>query len=86
MWFLQIAEELSVGLNSPIENSPFVLSAHIPDCVILLSEALFLRLKDVFLASRTFTWYHCCSKNWSGCDKPEARGQMRARPHTLSSP
>ena len=41
MWFLGIAEELSIDLNSPVEDSPFVLSPHIPDCVILLSEALF---------------------------------------------
>ena len=26
MWFLRIAEELSVGLNSPVEDSPFALS------------------------------------------------------------
>ena len=43
-----MAEELSVGLNSPVEDSPFLLSPHIADCVILLSEALFLRLKAVF--------------------------------------
>ena len=51
IWFMRIAEELSVGFNSPIDDSPFVLSPHIPDCVILLSEVflatqgcLFLRL------------------------------------------
>ena len=43
------SEELSVGLNSPVEDSPIVLSPHIPDSVILLSEAVFLRLKAVFL-------------------------------------
>ena len=48
MWFLRIAEELSVGLNSPVEDSPFILSPHIPDSVILLSEPLFLRVKIVF--------------------------------------
>ena len=47
MWFLGIAEELSVGFNSPVEDSPFVLSPRIPDCVILLST--FLRLRAVFL-------------------------------------
>ena len=49
MLFLLIAEEISVGLNSPVEDSPFVLSPHIPDSVILLSDAVFLRLKAVFL-------------------------------------
>ena len=49
MWFLLIAEELSVGrLNSPVEDSPFVLSPHIPDCVIFLGEALFELHKAVF--------------------------------------
>ena len=47
--FLRTAEELSVGLNSPVEDSPFVLSPHIPDSVILLSEAGFLRLEAIFL-------------------------------------
>ena len=56
MWFLGIAEELSVGFNSPVEDSPFVLSPRIPDCVILLST--FLRLRAVFFASRIFTWYN----------------------------
>ena len=32
MWFLRIAEELSVGRKNPVEDSPFVLSPHIPDC------------------------------------------------------
>ena len=32
MWFLRTAEELSVGLKSPVEDSPFLLSPHIPDC------------------------------------------------------
>ena len=43
MWLLRIAEELSVGLNSPVEDSPFVLSPHIPD-----SPELFLRLEVSF--------------------------------------
>ena len=51
MWFLRVAEEQSRGLNSPAEDSPFVLSLHIPDSVILLNEALFLRLKAYFLHS-----------------------------------
>ena len=37
MWFVPIAEELSVGLKTSVEGSPFVLSPHIPDCVSLLS-------------------------------------------------
>ena len=48
MWFLRIKEELSVGLNSHVENSSFVLSLHIPDCVTLVSEALVLLLKTGF--------------------------------------
>ena len=40
---------LSVGLNSPVEDSPFVLSPHIPDSVILLSEALFCDSRPLFL-------------------------------------
>ena len=36
-------------LNNPVEDSTFLLSLHIPDCVILLSEALFLRLNAVCL-------------------------------------
>ena len=77
IWFLRIAEELPLCLNITVEDSPCVLSHHIPDCVILLSEALFFR---------TFTWYFYCSRNQSGCGKPEPTGQMRARPHSLSLP
>ena len=79
MWFLPIAEELSASLNCPVEDSLFVLSPHIPDCVILLNEALFFASQGRFFASRTFTWYHYCSRNWSSCGRPEAR----AHPHTL---
>ena len=82
MWLLRIAEELSIGLNSAVEDSPFVLSSHNPDCVILLSKAFFL-LKAIF-ASKTFTLYHYYSRKCSGCRGVEARGQMRARPRTLS--
>ena len=42
-----------VGLNSLVEDSPFVLSLHIPDYVIFLSEAIFSRLKAVFFQPRT---------------------------------
>ena len=45
MWFLRIAEEPSLGLNIPVEDSSFVLSPCIPDCLTLLSEALYLRLE-----------------------------------------
>ena len=49
MWFLRIAEELSVSLNSLVEDSPLVsYPHHNPDCVILLNKAFFLRLKAVF--------------------------------------
>ena len=48
VWFLPIAEELLAGLNSPVKYSRFVWSNHNPDCVTVLSEALFLRLKAVF--------------------------------------
>ena len=48
-FLLRTAEDLSIGLNSPVEDSQFVLSPHIQGFVILLSEALFLRLKAVFL-------------------------------------
>ena len=50
-WFLRIAEELKIGLNSPVEVSPFpfILSPQIPDCFFLLSKALCLRLRVVFL-------------------------------------
>ena len=30
VWFLRIAEELSVCLKSPVDDSPFLLSPHIP--------------------------------------------------------
>ena len=73
MWFLRIAEELSVGLNSPVEEGPFVLSPHIPERVILLSEAPFFANQRRFLPSRTFTWYHYCSRNWSCSGRPEVR-------------
>ena len=87
MSFLRTAEELSVGLNSPVEDSPFLLSPTFQtvDCVILLSEALFAT-QGSFFASKTFTWYHYCSQIWSGCGSPEAKGQERAYPHTLSLP
>ena len=42
---------LSVGLNSPVEDSPFVLSPHIPDCV-MLREALFCDSRPFFFATR----------------------------------
>ena len=42
MWFVPIAEELSVGLKSSVEDSPFVLFPHIPERVILLNEAFFV--------------------------------------------
>ena len=48
MVFLRIAEELSVGLNSPVGDTQFVLSPQIPDCVILLSEALFRASRPFF--------------------------------------
>ena len=84
MWFLRIEEALSVGLNSPVEDSPFVLSPHVPDCVILVSdEALFCDSRP-FFALRIFTWYHYCRQNWSGCGRPEAKVKVRARPLTVS--
>ena len=64
MWFLRIAEELSKSLKNPAEDSPFVLCPHIPDCVILMSQALFFATQGRFFASRIFTWYYnCCSRN-----------------------
>ena len=39
MWFLRIAEEASVGLDSPVDDSLFLLYPQIPDCAILLSES-----------------------------------------------
>ena len=48
MPFLRIAEALSVGLSSYIDDSPFLLSPNILDCVILLTESFFW-LKAVFL-------------------------------------
>ena len=74
-----------VGLNSPVEDSPFVLSPHIPDSVILLSETVFAT-QGRFFASRTFTWHHYCSQSWSGRGRPVAGGQVRACPHILSLP
>ena len=71
----------AIGRPFPVEESLFVLSPHIPDCVILLSEALFFA-QGRFFASET--WYHYCSRNWSGCGRPETRSQVRARPFTLS--
>ena len=53
---------------------------------ILLSKALFFASQGHFFAFRTFTWYHYCRRNQSSCGWPEARGQVRARPHTLSLP
>ena len=44
MWFLQIADELSEGLKTLVENAPFVLPPQIPNCVIFFSQ-----LKSVFL-------------------------------------
>ena len=41
MWFIQIAEGLSVGINSRVEDSSFVLSPYNLDCDLMLSEALF---------------------------------------------
>ena len=49
MWFPRIAEELLVGLISPFEDSPFVLSPHTPDWVILLSEVIFFATQGRFL-------------------------------------
>ena len=86
MWFVPIAEELSVGLKSSVEDSPFLLSPHIPECVILFSEAHFCNSKPFFFASIAFTWYQNCTRSWSGCGRSKARGQVRARPHTLSLP
>ena len=62
-----------VGLNSPGEDSPFVLSPHIPDCFNL--SRVFFATHGRLFASRTFTWYHYCNRNWSGCARTEARGQ-----------
>ena len=47
---------------------------------------LFFATQGRFFASRTFTRYHYCSQIWSGCGRPEAGGQVRACPHTLSLP
>ena len=41
MWFLRITEELSVGLKSPGEDSPFVLSPHIQDCYFVKRSSFF---------------------------------------------
>ena len=30
-----------------------------------------------FFVSKTFPWYHYCSRIWSGCCSPEARCQLR---------
>ena len=49
-------------------------------------EKLFYATQGRFFASRTFTWYQNCSRNQSSSGRPEARGQVRARPHTLSLP
>ena len=51
-----------------------------------VEQSSFLSLKVVFFASRTFTWYHYCSRNQSGCGRPEAEGQVRARVRTPSMP
>ena len=50
----------------------------------LQSEALFFY--SIFHASRNFRWYHFYSRNRSCCGRPEARDQMKARPHTLLLP
>ena len=54
LWFLRIAEALSVGRNSLVEDSHLY---HFPafQTVILLSEAVYLRIKAVFYAYRIFT-------------------------------
>ena len=45
---------------------------------------LFFAHHNRFFPSRTSMCYHFCSRIWSGCGRLEARGQVRARPHTLS--
>ena len=53
--------------------------------IFCLAKLFFCDSKP-FFASRVFTWFQFCSRNWSGCGRPEARGQMKPRPHTLSLP
>ena len=79
IWFLRNGKELPLSLNITVEDSPCVLS-HTSQTVLFCWAKLF------FFASRTFTWYYYCIRNQSGCGKPEATGQMRARPHSLSLP
>ena len=49
MWFLRIAEELSEGLNIPVEESQFVLSPHILDCYFVERRSFFCELRPFFL-------------------------------------
>ena len=66
MWFLRIAEELSVSLNSLVEDSPLVSSPyHNPDCVILLNKAFFCDSKPC-LRYKIFNrkiWYAFLDEN-----------------------
>ena len=49
------------------KHSPLLTFPHTADSVILLSEA-----QCRFFASKTITWLHYCSRNRSGCGRPEA--------------
>ena len=51
---------------------------------LLCWAKLFFVTHSRFLTSTTLMWYHYCNRNRSSGGRPEARGQVRARPHTLS--
>ena len=67
-------------LDGPVEDSPFVLSPQFPDCVTLLSDALYLRLKAVFLRPDFLRGTTIAVK----IGQAVARGQVRTRPLILS--
>ena len=77
-----VVSAINNDFSSQPKGSPFLLfPPH--SRVILLSEAFFAP-QGRFLRLSRGTFY--CIRNLSGCGRPKARGQVRARPHKLSLP
>ena len=55
MWFLQVAEELSVGINSPVEDSPFLFFIISPHSRLLFYWAKIVKTGERGLSSNRRT-------------------------------
>ena len=73
-------------LCSLSKHTEVLLFPHTPDWVNLLSQALFLRLKVVFLRLELSRGTTIAAEIGQAVVDPESIGQVRDRPHTLSLP